>query len=196
MTEPGTTREQILGAALRLFANKGYDHAGMDEIAKEVGVTKPAIYHYFESKEKLFVTLIEQAHREQERVLAEIDALRLPLSQVIEELFRRGMQYLHENREWSMLLLQIQSFPGALISSLDFRAHHAVELAGLVRVLEEAAGDLRLRPGMTLLTLAEYIHWVFFAFWTRSEFLGEVPDDELVPSRLADVILFGAFEKG
>ena len=195
MTEPGTTRDQILGVALRLFANKGYDHAGMEEIAKEVGVTKPAIYHYFESKERLFVTLIDQAHREQERVLAEIAVMRLPLSQLVEEVFRRGMQYLRENPEWSMLLLQIQSFQGGLLASLDFRARHAEELASLVRVLEAAAGDLRLRPGMTLLNLAEYIHWVFFAFWTRSVFLGEIPDDELSPRRLADVILFGAFEK-
>jgi AcrR family transcriptional regulator len=197
MTEhPTGTRDQILAAALRLFAHKSYAQTGMDEIAREVGISKPAIYHYFESKEKLFVTLIEQAHAVQDRLLAEIAALGLPLSRLIEEVFRRGTEFLRENPEWSLLILQVQSFPGATLSCLDFHAHHADELADLVRVLEGATGDLRLRPGMTMTMLAEYVHWVFFAFWTRSVFLGEMPDDDLSPRRLADVILNGAFEKG
>jgi AcrR family transcriptional regulator len=189
------TREQILAAALRLFARKGYDHTGMEEIAKEVGITKPAIYHYFESKERLFVTLIELAHAEQDRLMSDLAARRLPLSQLVTELFRTGSLYLRENPDWSHLMLQIQSFPGALASFLDFHEHHEKDVAALSRIMEDATGDLRLRPGVTMPILADFFHWLFFAYWTRCVFLGEIPEDEQTARRMSDVLLFGAFEQ-
>ena len=49
---------EILGAALKVFAEKGYAGARMDDIAKRAGVTKGTIYLYFESKEAVFKTLV------------------------------------------------------------------------------------------------------------------------------------------
>ena len=48
-----TRRDQILDAALRLFAARGYDGASMKEIAAEAGIAPALIYHYFASKEDL-----------------------------------------------------------------------------------------------------------------------------------------------
>ncbi len=46
--------EQILDAAARIFSERGYQDASMDEIAGSVGVTKPLVYAYFDSKEGLY----------------------------------------------------------------------------------------------------------------------------------------------
>lgn len=51
---PLDTRERIIKTALRVFLEKGFDRAPLKEIAREAGVTKGGIYHYFESKEHLF----------------------------------------------------------------------------------------------------------------------------------------------
>lgn len=53
-------REQILLAALRVFAAKGYDGATNREIARDAGVTTAALYWYFPSKEEMFKAVIDE----------------------------------------------------------------------------------------------------------------------------------------
>jgi AcrR family transcriptional regulator len=48
------TKENIILAALRLFLLRGYKNVSLIDVAKEVGITKGGIYHYFGSKEELF----------------------------------------------------------------------------------------------------------------------------------------------
>lgn len=52
-------RERILKAASQLFAERGFDGARVDEIARRASVNKALIYYYFESKEKILDHLIE-----------------------------------------------------------------------------------------------------------------------------------------
>jgi len=49
-----STKEEIIIHALKIFANKGYENTNLDEIAKEVGITKPAIYYHFKNKKELY----------------------------------------------------------------------------------------------------------------------------------------------
>jgi AcrR family transcriptional regulator len=53
------TRERILETALDLFIEQGYETTSLREIAERIGVTKPAIYYHFSSKEEILRTLIE-----------------------------------------------------------------------------------------------------------------------------------------
>ncbi|MCC6147373.1 MAG: TetR/AcrR family transcriptional regulator [Anaerolineaceae bacterium] len=55
-------RTVILNCALELFAARGYDAVGVQEIAEAAGVTKPTLYHYFGSKLGLLHTLVETYH--------------------------------------------------------------------------------------------------------------------------------------
>lgn len=57
-----TSKERILEAATNEFAAKGYDGARVDEIAKASEFNKNALYHYFGSKENLFVAVLEHAY--------------------------------------------------------------------------------------------------------------------------------------
>ena len=52
-------REQIIDAAMRVFAQKGFVRATNKDVAHEAGITAGLIYHYFESKEALFMAVIE-----------------------------------------------------------------------------------------------------------------------------------------
>ena len=52
---------EILDAALKVFAQKGFAAARMDDIAREAGVTKGTIYLYFENKEAVFKSLVREA---------------------------------------------------------------------------------------------------------------------------------------
>lgn len=52
------TRDRILDAALALFADKGYEATSMREIAEQLGMTKPALYYHFDSKEDIVRALL------------------------------------------------------------------------------------------------------------------------------------------
>jgi TetR/AcrR family transcriptional regulator len=60
--EPTSTRERILQAATREFADKGLDGARVDEIAQVSRANKNMLYHYFGNKEKLFTAVLERAY--------------------------------------------------------------------------------------------------------------------------------------
>jgi TetR/AcrR family transcriptional regulator len=57
-------RTRLLNAAVRVFDRKGYAGASVREIAEMAGVTKPALYYHFGSKEGLLVAILSQADRE------------------------------------------------------------------------------------------------------------------------------------
>jgi AcrR family transcriptional regulator len=52
---------QTLDTAHALFAARGYAAVTMDEVAAEVGVTKPLLYNYFGNKERLYLACMEPA---------------------------------------------------------------------------------------------------------------------------------------
>jgi AcrR family transcriptional regulator len=54
------SREELLRAALRVFAQHGYRDAGVDEIAAAAGYSKGALYWHFSGKEELLQALLEE----------------------------------------------------------------------------------------------------------------------------------------
>ncbi len=59
-------KERILRASSRLFSEKGFDAARVNEIAEEAGVNKALIYYYFKSKEDILDTLLSSISNELE----------------------------------------------------------------------------------------------------------------------------------
>ena len=55
-----TTKEDILNTAIKHFANKGYENTALEEIAKEIGITKPAIYYHFKNKQELYNEIFKE----------------------------------------------------------------------------------------------------------------------------------------
>jgi AcrR family transcriptional regulator len=72
-----STKTKIFNIAARLMAQKGYNAVTMRQISEQSGVSKPTIYYYFNSKEKLYQELINTG-------LAYVDAQ-------VEELFKRNI---------------------------------------------------------------------------------------------------------
>ena len=53
------TRAKILHSAVKLFSTRGFAAASVDEICAEAGISKGAFYHHFESKQALFLALLD-----------------------------------------------------------------------------------------------------------------------------------------
>ena len=56
-----STKDKILEEALTLFAEKGYDGTGVDQIAEAVGIKAPSLYKHFKGKEDILDTIIDSA---------------------------------------------------------------------------------------------------------------------------------------
>ena len=60
----GARREVIVATATEVFAERGYDGASIDEIARRAGVSAPVLYDHFGSKQDLYERLLERTRDE------------------------------------------------------------------------------------------------------------------------------------
>jgi TetR/AcrR family transcriptional regulator len=61
---PSSTRDRSLDAALASFASRGYEATSLDDIAREVGVSKQAVLYYFPSKAALLDAVVDRSAAE------------------------------------------------------------------------------------------------------------------------------------
>src|SRR5215213_1919491 len=63
---------EVLDAAARVFARRGYADASVQDVADELGILKGSLYHYIRTKEDLLFWLLEDVHRDVEEILEEV----------------------------------------------------------------------------------------------------------------------------
>ncbi|WP_151733524.1 TetR/AcrR family transcriptional regulator ['Paenibacillus yunnanensis' Narsing Rao et al. 2020] len=97
-------REQILEAAVAVFAEHGYYKATTAQIAEKVGISQPYIFKLFKNKEELFVAALERAF---ERMIRTFRAVAAPVEQLLSET-TRSYEQLTETHP-SEILLQVQA---------------------------------------------------------------------------------------
>jgi len=102
------TREHLLEAAARVFAERGFHGATMDEVAAAAGFTKGAVYSNFKNKEDLFLALLdERIRREFEVVQTSMAALEpLPEEETTAGWVRLTAEMLWGDRNWYLLDLE------------------------------------------------------------------------------------------
>lgn len=57
-------RDEVIDVATRVFHEKGYSAASIQDVADALGMLKGSLYYYIDSKEDLLFTIIEQVHRD------------------------------------------------------------------------------------------------------------------------------------
>src|SRR5436190_14720207 len=103
------TREQLVAAAAKVFARRGYHRATVDEIASEAGFTIGALYSNFKTKEDLFLAI---ADRQVETRVAEISAVgdaatgEGPATEAAAEQMR---SFLEADPDWPLLFYEFWS---------------------------------------------------------------------------------------
>ena len=113
-------RSEILNCALDLFANRGYDAVGVQEICEAARVTKPTLYHYFGSKHGLLKALVEQHHQPFNQAVELAAAYQGHLPNTLETLASAYFRFARENPLYVRLEL------AAYFAPRHSEAHQAV----------------------------------------------------------------------
>ena len=129
---------QILELAEDLFAERGYDGASMDELARRAGVSKPVIYGLVGSKDELYRRCFERAAAELEQSVRAAIAGRESVPERLEAGALAFFRFIAAHRQaWSRLFLEAGG------PAVEHLARIRTRQAGLVAALiaESAAGE-------------------------------------------------------
>ena len=93
------TRQLILHAALKRFADAGYAATSVQDIVDDAKVSKPALYYHFADKAGLFQALVHEAHDQRYRILREAAEASIGIRVQLENILAALFDYFRENRE-------------------------------------------------------------------------------------------------
>jgi TetR/AcrR family transcriptional regulator, cholesterol catabolism regulator len=182
-------RDQILDAAARIFARDGFHAARMDDIAAELDLTKAALYYYCDSKEDLFVKVIEA------RVGIAVDALEsientAPAPAKLRQAILIHLQVFHRHPDiYTMFLSErlqsISADAASVVDAMGRRFEHR-----WAEILREgiAAGDFSPDLDVPITVKASLSMCNMTLSWFRPD--GRLTIDQLA-ERFGDLILQG-----
>lgn len=102
-------KDQILEAATRVFTQRGFDEARMDDIVAEAGLSKGALYWYFESKEALITAIVDRVFDWESAHMREIIASDETAPRKIEALIEITVQDLGKMKPLMPILFEFWS---------------------------------------------------------------------------------------
>src|SRR4051794_33402240 len=157
--------EEVLDAAAKVFAERGYSEASVQDVADELGILKGSLYHYIRTKEDLLFWLLEDVHRDVEEILEEVaEAEGLDPIERIALYVRRQVLYNLDNLERISIYYHDMERLSAdrLESIVGRRRAHERFIAGLIRDGQaQGLADTSLDPRVLANCLFGTIIWTY-----------------------------------
>jgi AcrR family transcriptional regulator len=133
-------QEQMLEAAMKLFADGGYSNVAMDAIAAETGITKPLLYSYFGSKEGLYVACIERFFIPLEQAITSVGGAHLPPERWLWEGALSAFRFIGAHQdEWKRFVIEAPAHGEQATAVVETLRDHAV--ARVAEMFELAMRD-------------------------------------------------------
>ncbi|MFC4077204.1 TetR/AcrR family transcriptional regulator [Salinithrix halophila] len=137
------TVEHLFRAAVKVFAEQGFERAKMDDIAREAGVAKGTIYYHFKGKDELFVALMNDGLEKMMAYVRRRTEVEEDPARQLRGLLEAEVDYLFQNGTFAKLLLT--EVWGSKERQIEFRARIR-ELESIIEeVLERGMNAGRFR---------------------------------------------------
>ena len=132
------TRARILEAARRVFERQGFHGSSLDQVAREAGFTKGAVYSAFDSKADLFLTLLAERAAQRQRAWEALSRRATSPEAFVAEVTGGFAQSVAREREWWAAVIEFVTFV-ARDEGLRARyaEHHDATRLALARTMEE-----------------------------------------------------------
>ena len=188
-TQESGKRELILEGALKVFSQKGFHGATVEEVAEVAGVGKGTVYLYFGSKTDLFVSVVEEKLKELKEVVMERLENMEGACVKLAESIKLHWEFFNRSREFVKVILSDLS---GLEKELDERTREArAEFIGVLEsVISEGinCGEFKdIEPRMAAYAIEGAISFVAFESLVSRINVPSIPD----VSQLVDFCLNG-----
>ena len=180
-------REAVVIAAARAFNAKGFHNTSLDDIAAALGVSKPTIYYYVESKEQLLFECFQAGLERIREGLRSVERSPLSARERLNEVVRHYARAVASEFGWCMVRAEDQDLGPEL--SGHIKAMKAEIDRGIRRLLEQGIAEGSIEPcdtKMTAFAMAGALNWI--AHWYRE-------NQPMTAAQLADQFV-AVFETG
>jgi AcrR family transcriptional regulator len=184
-------REQIVGAALRVFAEKGFRRATTREVARAAGVSEGTIYNYFEDKDALLLAILDRLNETERRAEEFEQGMSTDFREFLEGYLRRRISLIWENREVFRVVLS------EMLVNAELRERYLRQLVDATMRIGEENFRLRMEQGEVRETDAPLATRSVAGAVLGVLILGLLGDEEInsrsdeVPDVLAGLLLHG-----
>lgn len=161
---PDTAREsEIYEVATRVFRDKGYHGTSMRDIADELGIQKPSLYHYISSKQDLLFRIFEQGTGALTDQLDEIVRSDASATVKLERAVESHLTALCDQLEFFTVYLREQKFfSGKQMQQVRLEAQRHADLLEKIVNQGIAAGEFRhVDAKVTALAIIGMCNWLF-----------------------------------
>jgi AcrR family transcriptional regulator len=180
-------RDAVIRAAARAFSRNGFHQTSLDDIAAALGVTKPTVYYYVESKEQLLFECFQAGLEGIREGLRSVAHSPLPARDRLAEVVRHYAAAVASDFGWCMTRAEDQDLGPEL--GQHIKKLKAEIDRGIRRLIEEGVADGSIEPcdpKMTAFAMAGALNWI--AHWYRE-------DRPMTPAQVAGRFI-DFFERG
>ena len=138
-------RQELLDAATTVFARKGYWKASISDIIETAGVARGSFYRYFQSKQQIFVAIVDQFREEEKLLVQQLDKLSIsPQEHDFQKEVRMGirawLEFYHRNLNAAKIVVQDANMidPAAARKREDLRWSVRAALARMILSRQES----------------------------------------------------------
>lgn len=170
-------RYAVILTAARAFRERGYHNTSLDDVARELNVTKPTVYHYVENKEQLLFECFRTGLRQIMEAFEEVKNSSASARDRLSSVMTHYAQAVTSDFGWCMVQAENQDLSAAM--SKKVRALKSEIDQGIRRLVTEGTHDGSIRKcdaKITAFALAGAMNWI--AYWYDS-------DDSLTPADIA-----------
>lgn len=137
---------EILDAARKVFARKGFNNATVDEIAEAAGVAKGTVYLYFESKREIYLEALRQGFAAaMEEIERNMEAAPTA-AEKIRAFMNTRVQYAEQNRDFVAIFHAEFGNLRAACLNKEFRSLYLRQAKALGEVIRHAVEQGEIRP--------------------------------------------------
>jgi AcrR family transcriptional regulator len=141
-------REQILSAALRCFATRGYAATKISDIVARAGMSHGLVYHYFKSKEEIFYALLTRAMQTSSQSILSVEQIPIPSLEKIRQIARYilgGIESFEDSAYYFLIVTHASIMESPSAEHKDLMSSSGAALQSFSRMIKagQEAGDIK-----------------------------------------------------